>query len=40
MTDLNAAQDALNQAEADAINARYDYLRAKAEIEAILGRKL
>lgn len=40
ITDLNFAQDALNQAESDAINARYDYLRAKTQTEAILGRKL
>ncbi len=40
ITDLNLAQDALSAAEQDAINARYDYLRARAQIEAILGRKL
>ncbi len=40
ITDLNLAQDALSSAEQDAINARYEYLRARAQIEAILGRKL
>jgi outer membrane protein TolC len=40
ITELNLAQDALSNAEQDAINARYDYLRARAQIEAILGRKL
>jgi len=30
----------LNQAEVDAVNARFDYLRARAEIEAIIGRSL
>jgi outer membrane protein len=37
---LNQAQDALSNAESDAVSARYDYLRAKAQIEAILGRTL
>lgn len=37
---LNAAQEALSSAETEAVSARYDYLRAKAQIEAILGRKL
>jgi outer membrane protein len=37
---LNQAQDALSSAETEAVNARYDYLRARAQIEAILGRKL
>ena len=40
ITVLNAAQDALSNAEIDAVSARYDYLRAKAQIEAILGRTL
>jgi outer membrane protein len=38
--ELNLAQDALSNAETEAINARYEYLRAKAQIEAILGRQL
>jgi outer membrane protein len=40
IVELNLAQDALSSAEIDAVNARYDYLRAKAQIEAILGRRL
>jgi outer membrane protein len=40
IVELNAAQDALSNAETDAVSARFDYLRAKAEIEAILGRTL
>ncbi|HEY9385134.1 MAG TPA: TolC family protein [Gemmatimonadales bacterium] len=40
IVELNLAQDALSNAEVDAINARYEYLRAKAQIEAILGRRL
>ena len=40
IVELNAAQDALSNAETDAVSARYDYLRAKAQIEAILGRTL
>lgn len=38
--DLGQVQDRLDQAEEDAVNARFDFLRAKAEIEAILGRPL
>jgi outer membrane protein len=37
---LNQAQDALSSAETEAVSARFDYLRAKAQIEAILGRRL
>ena len=40
IVELNAAQDALSRAETDAVSARFEYLRAKAEIEAILGRTL
>jgi outer membrane protein TolC len=40
IVELNLAQDALSNAETEAINARYEYLRAKAQIEAILGRSL
>lgn len=40
LVELNAAQDALSRAETDAVSARFEYLRAKAEIEAILGRTL
>ncbi len=34
------SQVALDQAEADRVTARYDYLLARAELEAILGREL
>jgi outer membrane protein TolC len=40
IVDLNASQAGLTQAEESAVSARYEYLRAKAEIEAILGRAL
>ncbi len=40
ITELNLAQEALSGAEQEAINARYDYLRVRAQIEAILGRKI
>ena len=40
IVELNQALDALSNAEQDAINARYEYLRARAQIEAILGRRL
>src|ERR1044071_1170072 len=40
IVELNQSLDALSAAEQDAINARYEYLRAKAQIEAILGRTL
>ena len=34
------SQEALNQAEVDVVNARFDYLRAKAQLEALMGRTL
>jgi outer membrane protein TolC len=40
IVELNAAQDALSAAETDAVSARFDYLRARAQIEALLGRSL
>jgi outer membrane protein len=40
IVDLLTSQEALNQAEVDVVNARFDYLRAKAQIEALIGRKL
>jgi len=40
ITDLNAAEGGLTRAEESAVNARFEYLRAKAQIEAILGRRL
>lgn len=38
--DLMTAQEALTQAEVDAVTARFDYLRAQAAIEALIGRPL
>jgi outer membrane protein TolC len=38
--DVLTSQEALTQAEVDAVNARFDYLRAKAQIEALIGRQL
>jgi outer membrane protein TolC len=40
IVELNASQDALSRAEEEFVSARFDYLRAKAQIEAILGRQL
>lgn len=40
IVDVLTSQEALNQAEVDAVNARFDYLRAKAQIEALIGRSL
>lgn len=40
IVDLLTAQESLNQAEVDAVNARFDYLRAKAQIETLIGRSL
>jgi outer membrane protein len=40
IVELNASQDGLTRAEQNAVNARFDYLRARAEIQAILGRTL
>jgi outer membrane protein TolC len=38
--DVLLTTEQLNQAEVDAVNARFDYLRAKANIEALIGRAL
>jgi outer membrane protein TolC len=38
--DILNSQEALAQAEVDALTARFDYLRAKAQIEALIGRHL
>jgi outer membrane protein TolC len=38
--DILNSQEALAQAEVDAITARFDYLNAKARIEALIGRRL
>jgi len=40
IVDLLTAQAALDQAKVDAVNARFNYLRAKAQLEAIVGRPL
>ena len=40
IVDVLTSQEALNQAEVDVVNARFDYLRARAQIEALIGRKL
>jgi outer membrane protein len=40
IVDVLLSQEALNQAEVDVVNARFDYLRAKAQLEALIGRKL
>ncbi len=38
--ELGTAQSGLTRAEESAVAARFEYLRARAEIEAILGRPL
>ncbi len=38
--DVLNSQEALAQAEVDAISARFDYLKARAQIEALIGRPL
>lgn len=40
VVDLNQSQAGLTRAEEQAVSARFEYLRARAEIEAILGRPL
>ncbi len=40
IVDVLTSQEALSQAEVDALSARFNYLRAKAQIEALLGRNL
>jgi outer membrane protein len=40
IVDLLTSQEALNQAEVDVVNARFDYLRAQAQLEALIGRNL
>jgi outer membrane protein TolC len=34
------SQENLNQAEVDVVSARYAFLRAKAQLEALIGRSL
>lgn len=38
--DVMTAQEQLTQAEIDAVTARFSYLRAKAQVEALIGRSL
>jgi outer membrane protein TolC len=38
--DVLNSQEALAQADVDAITAQFDYLKAKAQIEALIGRQL
>ncbi|HXI21022.1 MAG TPA: TolC family protein [Gemmatimonadales bacterium] len=38
--DVLTSQEALAQAEVDVVNARFGYLKAKAQIEALIGRHL
>jgi outer membrane protein TolC len=40
IVDVLTSQEALDQAEVDAVTARFTYLRAKAQIEALIGRSL
>jgi outer membrane protein TolC len=40
IVDVLTSQEALNRAEVDVVVARFDYLRAKASLEALIGRKL
>jgi outer membrane protein TolC len=40
IVDVLSSQEALNQAEVDVLVARFSYLRAKAQIEALIGRTL
>ena len=40
IVDVLTSQEALNQAEVDVVNARFDYLRAKAQLDALMGRTL
>jgi outer membrane protein len=40
IVDVLTSQEALNQAEVDVVVARFAYLRAKAQLEALIGRTL
>lgn len=40
IVDVLTSQESLTQAEIDAVTARFTYLRAKAQIEALIGRSL
>jgi outer membrane protein TolC len=40
IVDVLTSQEALDQAEVDVVTARFDYLRARAQISALIGRSL
>ena len=40
IVEVLTSQAALTQSQVDEVNARFDYLRAKAQIEALIGRQL
>ena len=40
IVDVLTSQEALTQAEVDVVKARFNYLLAKAQIEALIGRTL
>jgi outer membrane protein TolC len=40
IVDVLTSQEALNQAEVDVVTARFDYVRARAQISALIGRSL
>ncbi|HEX6105046.1 MAG TPA: TolC family protein [Gemmatimonadales bacterium] len=40
IVDVLTSQEALNQAEVDVVVARFNYLRARAQLEALVGRSL
>jgi outer membrane protein len=40
IVDVLTSQEALNQAEVDGVTARFDYVRARAQISALIGRTL
>ena len=40
IVEVLTSQEALNQAEVDVVVARFDYLRARAQLEALIGRSL
>lgn len=40
IVDVLTSQEALTQAEVDAVTTRFDYIRAKAQLEALIGRQL
>ena len=40
IVDVLTSQEALDQAEVDVVTARFDYVRARAQISALIGRPL